>query len=147
MSYRNYRLRNTCLCKCLKSHISVHPRSVNMLKGPKKGSNLHDSSFISFVYHSGKISVGKKSFLVISEILRPLVDTFTSDEKYFLGKRENLQQPIEIQLSTNLKIFSENSTRILKSKFDFKHLEYEDESHSLRLSVIIDCKIRASVNV
>ena len=35
MSFRNYRLLNTCLCKCLKSHVSVHPRIVNMLKDPK----------------------------------------------------------------------------------------------------------------
>ena len=59
MSFQNYRLRNACLCKCLKSHVSVHPSSVNMLKGPKRCENLKDSSFISFVHHSGKNLVGK----------------------------------------------------------------------------------------
>ena len=59
MPLRTYRLRNTCLCKCLKKHVYVHPRTVNMLKGAKQHCNLHDSSFISFVHHYGKISVGK----------------------------------------------------------------------------------------
>ena len=83
MSLQNYRLRNTCLCKCLKSHVSVHPRTVNMLKGVKHCFNLHDSSFMSFVHDSGKISVGKKSFLVISETLRPFVNTLTPEESSF----------------------------------------------------------------
>ena len=34
MYFRNYRRRKTCLCKCLKSHNSLHPRIFNMLKGP-----------------------------------------------------------------------------------------------------------------
>ena len=59
MSFRYYRLRNRCLYKCLKSHICVHPKTVNMLKGPKHDCNLHDSSFISFCHHYWKISAGK----------------------------------------------------------------------------------------
>ena len=31
----------------------------------------------------------KKSFLVISEMLRPFVNTLTPDKKYFPGNREN----------------------------------------------------------
>ena len=60
MSSRIYRLRNTCLCKYLKSYVSVHPRRVNMVKGKKQGRNLRASSFISLVHHSGKISVVKR---------------------------------------------------------------------------------------
>ena len=55
MSFGNYTLRNTCLCKCIKSHVSVHPRPVNMLNGPKHGCNMCASSFISLVDPSGKI--------------------------------------------------------------------------------------------
>ena len=36
MSFQNYRLPNNCLCKCLKSHVSIRPRKVNMLKNPKR---------------------------------------------------------------------------------------------------------------
>ena len=59
MLFQNYRLRSTCLCKCLKSDVSVHPGTVNMLKGPKHCCNLRDNSFISSVHHSQKPAVGK----------------------------------------------------------------------------------------
>ena len=59
MSFLNYRLQNTYLFKCLKSHVSVHPRKVNILNGPKHCCIMHDNSFISLVNHSGKISVGE----------------------------------------------------------------------------------------
>ena len=71
----------------------------------------------------------------------------TSDEKYFPNKSENLPQLIEIELYKKLKIFSEFSTAFLKCKFNINHFENKDESHSLCLSEIIDCKIRAYVNV
>ena len=59
MSFRNYRLPNMCLCKCLKSRISVQPSTLNMLKGPEHCWNSHDSRFIIFGHHSEKIFVGK----------------------------------------------------------------------------------------
>ena len=59
MPFGNYRLRNTCLCKCLKCHVTVYPRTVNILKGANHYCNLHDSSFISFSHYSGRISVGR----------------------------------------------------------------------------------------
>ena len=43
----------------LKSHISGHLRTVNLLKCPKHCCNIHHSSLITFVRHSGKISVAK----------------------------------------------------------------------------------------
>ena len=89
----------------------------------------------------------KKSFLVIFEILRPFVNTLTPDEKYFPGSGENIREPIQMQLSKKLKIFSEFSTAFPKSTFNFKHFEKNDESDSLCLSKIIDCKMRAYGNV
>ena len=89
----------------------------------------------------------EKSFLVISEILRPFVDTLTPDENYFHGKRENVRQPIQMKLSKELKISVELFTGFSKSTFNFKYLEKKDQSHSLSLSEIIDCEIRAYVNV
>ena len=43
----------------------------------------------------------EKSILVISEILRPFVNTFTPDEKYSVGTRDNLPQPIQMELYKN----------------------------------------------
>ena len=70
-----------------------------------------------------------------------------SDEKYFPGNRENLQERTEMKLPKKLKVFPEFFTAILKSTFNFEHFEKKDESHSLYVSRIMDCKICAYVNV
>ena len=80
----------------------------------------------------------KKSFLVISEILRPFFNLLTLDEKYSLGNRENLLQPIQIQLSKKRQIFSDFFTAFLKSTFDFDHFENKDDPHSLCISEIVE---------
>ena len=57
MYFRNYRRRKTCLCKYLKSHNSVHPRIVNMLKGLNHCWNLDDNRFSGFFCHCERTSV------------------------------------------------------------------------------------------
>ena len=52
MYFRNYRLSKTRLDDSLKSAVSELPSTVNMLKGPKQLSNLHESTFIRFFDHS-----------------------------------------------------------------------------------------------
>ena len=47
----------------------------------------------------------KKSLLMIHKILRLFVNTLTVDEKHYLLIRDNLTQPIQIQLSQKQKIF------------------------------------------
>ena len=49
----------------------------------------------------------EKSLLVIHKILRLLVNTLTADDKHYLLNRNNLAQPIKIQLSEKQKIFSQ----------------------------------------
>ena len=46
----------------------------------------------------------------------------TVDRKDYLLKRDNLTQPIQIQLSQKQKIFSEFSFAFLKSILNLKHL-------------------------
>ena len=89
----------------------------------------------------------KKSFLVIFEILRPFVNAWTPDEKCFPGNRENLRKTIQMKLSDKLKNFSELFTALLKCQFNQQHFEKKYESHSLCVSEIIDCEIRADINV
>ena len=52
-----------------------------------------------------------------------------------------------MQLSKKVKIFCELYGPLLKSKFNLEHVEQKDESHRLCLSEIMDCEIRAYVNV
>ena len=72
----------------------------------------------------------EKSLLVIHKILRLLVNTFTADDKHYLLNRNNLAQPIQIQLSEKQKIFSEFFLPFLKSVLNFKDLRMKDEPHS-----------------
>ena len=46
----------------------------------------------------------EKSLLVIDKIVRLLVNTLTADDKHYLLNRDNLAQPIHIQLSQKQRI-------------------------------------------
>ena len=64
-----------------------------------------------------------KSFLVICKNLRLFVNTFTADVKYSLLNRDNLMQPIPMQLSQKQKTFSQLFSKVLKSRLNFPHLK------------------------
>ena len=72
----------------------------------------------------------KKSLLVIHKILRLFVNTLTVNDKHYLLNRDNLTQPIQIQLSQKQKIFSEFFFVFLKSILNFEHLRKNDDPHS-----------------
>ena len=57
----------------------------------------------------------KNSLLVIHKILRQFVKTLTVDEKHYLLKKDDLTQPIEIQLSQKRNSFSQFFFAFLKS--------------------------------
>ena len=67
---------------------------------------------------------------MIHKILRLFVNTLTVDDKHYLLNRDNLTQPIQIQLSQKQKIFSEFFFAFLKSILNFKHLPKKDDRHS-----------------
>ena len=72
----------------------------------------------------------KKSLLVIHKILRPFVNTLAVNDKHYLLNRDNLTQPIQIQLSQKQKTFSEFFFAFSKSILNFKHLPKKDDPHS-----------------
>ena len=59
---------------------------------------------------------------MIHKILRLFVNTLTVDDKHYLLNRDNLTQPIQMQLSQKQKTFSEFFFAFLKSILNFKHL-------------------------
>ena len=63
----------------------------------------------------------KKSLLVIDKFLRLFVNTLPADEKYYLLNRDNLAQPIQMQLSQKQKTFSQFPFAFLKSTLNYKH--------------------------
>ena len=65
----------------------------------------------------------KRSLLVICKISRLFPNTLSADGKYSLFKRDNLTQPIQIQISRKEKTFSEFFSVFLKSTLNFKHFQ------------------------
>ena len=72
----------------------------------------------------------EKSLLVIHKILIVFAHTLRVNDKHYLLNRDNLTQPIQIQLSQKQKIFSEFFFAFLQSILNFKHLPKKDDSHS-----------------
>ena len=77
------------------------------------------SRFLSF---SVKL-IWKMSPLVLDEKLGVFVNTLTADGKYPVQVCENLQVPIQMQLSEKRETFSWFLVPFLESRSNFKHLE------------------------
>ena len=68
---------------------------------------------------------------MIQKILRHFVNTLTVDDKHYMLNRENLTQPIQIQLSQKQKTFSQFLFfAFLKSILNSKDLPKKDDPHS-----------------
>ena len=72
----------------------------------------------------------ENSLLVIHKILRLFVNTLIVDDNHYLLNRDNLTQPIQMQLYQKQKTFSEFFFAFLKSILNFKHLPKKDDPHS-----------------
>ena len=66
----------------------------------------------------------------MNKILRLFVNTLTADGKDYLLNRDNLAQPIQIQLFEKQKLFSEFFLAFLKSALNFKRLPKKNDLHS-----------------
>ena len=64
----------------------------------------------------------KNSLLVIHILLRLFVNILTVNDKHYLLNRDNLPQPIQVQLSQKQENFSEFLFAFLKSVLNFKYL-------------------------
>ena len=80
----------------------------------------------------------KKSLLVTCKILRLFPNTLSADGKYCLLNRDNLTQPIQMQLSRKQKTFSEFFSAFLKSSLNFEHFLKKDDPHCWCISEITD---------
>ena len=67
---------------------------------------------------------------MIDKILRQFVDPLTVNDKHYPLKRDNLTQPIQLQLSRKEKIFSQFFFAFSKSILNFKHLPKKDDPRS-----------------
>ena len=76
----------------------------------------------------------KQSLLATWEILRLFVNTLTADDKYSLLNRDNLTQPIQMQLSQKQKTFSQFLSAFSTSRLNIEHFQKRDDPHSLFIS-------------
>ena len=67
--------------------------------------------------------------LVLGEIFGLSVNTFTSDGKDPIKGCENLQLPIQMQLSQKGKTFSQFFVPYLDSTSNFEHFDRKDDRH------------------
>ena len=72
----------------------------------------------------------KKSLLVRHKILKLFVNTLAVNDKHYVLNRDNLTQPIQMQLSQKQKNFSEFFLAFLKSRLNFEHLHTKDDPRS-----------------
>ena len=72
----------------------------------------------------------KKSLSVIQKILRLFVDTLAVNDKHYLLKRDNLSQPIKMQLCQKQRNFSEFFFAFLKSILNFKDWTKKNDPRS-----------------
>ena len=84
----------------------------------------------------------KKSLLVIGQTLRRFLNTMTAVGMCSLPNRDNLMQPIHMQLSQNLKTFSQIFPAFSKYRLSFKHFRKKDNTHSLFISEVTACEKR-----
>ena len=67
---------------------------------------------------------------MIQKILRLFVNTLTVNDKHYVINRDNLPQPIQMELSQKQKLFSQFFFAFLKSILNFKPLPMKDDPRS-----------------
>ena len=78
--------------------------------------------------------------LELGEIFRVFLNTLTAEHKYPVQYCQNLQLPIQMQLSEKRKTFSESFVTFQESTSNFKQFERKDDRHSQSISEIADCE-------
>ena len=138
MYFPNYGPRETLLDKCLKSLVSIDPSERNMVNTQNRCWNLHCSAFTKFIDCFETNCLTKSLCLVTCKISRLFLKTLSADGKYSFFHRDNLTQPIHMQLSRKQKTFSESFSEFLKSRLNFEHLFKKDDLHCWCFSEIRD---------
>ena len=84
----------------------------------------------------------KKSLLVICKISRLFPNTLSVRGKYSPLNRDNLTQPIKMQLSQKQKPFSQFFAAFLKYSLNFEHFLKKDDLHCWCICEIMDSEKR-----
>ena len=85
--------------------------------------------------------------LVRSEVLEQFVNTMTAVYNYFLLNLENLPQQVQRLISLKAKTFSAFFIASLKSTLNLEYFEKKDQSHSLTITEINNCRTSSYLSV
>ena len=85
--------------------------------------------------------------LVRSEVLGQFVNTMTAVYNYFRQNMENLQQQVQTLISLKAKTFSSYFIASLKSTLNLEYFEKKDQSHSLSITEINNCRTSSYLSV
>ena len=95
--------------------------------------------YLSHIYWSlWKQLTCKKSLLVICNNSRLFPNTLSGVGKYSLFNRDNLTQPIEMQISRKQKNFSHFFASFLKPSLNFEHFFKKGDPHCWFISEVTD---------
>ena len=102
-------------------------------------SHIYWSLWRQFLY--------KMSLFMLCKFSRLFPETLNEDSKYSLLKRDNLTQPIQMELSQKQKIFSRYFSPFFKSNLNFEHFQKKYDSHTWGTSKITDSEKHGYINV
>ena len=85
--------------------------------------------------------------LVRFEILGQFFNTMTAVYKYFRQNPENLPQQVQTLMSLRPETFSQFFIALLKSTLNLEYFEKKDQSHSLSITEINNCKASSYLSV
>ena len=85
--------------------------------------------------------------LVRFEVLGQFVNTMTAVYNYFRWNLENLRQQVQTLISQKVKTFSRFFITSLKSTLNLKYFEKKDQSHSLSITEVNNCRTSSYLSV
>ena len=84
---------------------------------------------------------------MICKILGLFLNRLTTSDKYSFVNRDNLMQPIQMQLSKKQKTFCQVFSAFFKSISHFEYFEKKDDPHNLCIFENTDYERRGWINV
>ena len=85
--------------------------------------------------------------VVRSEVLGQFVNTMTAVYNYFRWNLENLRQQAQTLISQKVKTFSLFFIASLKSMLNLEYFKKKDQSHSLSINEINNCRTSSYLSV
>ena len=85
--------------------------------------------------------------VVRAEVLGQFVNTMTAVYNYFCWNLENLRQQVQTLISQKVKTFSLFFIASLKSTLNLEYFEKKDQSHSLSITEINNCRTSSYLSV